>query len=85
LLLREDLNSVTVLSIQETRIIIALLGMVAPKFSSDDLATPSGIGGFHSAVLSTAARFFGNEWTQVLVDREEEGEGESLLLVMLTI
>lgn len=76
LLLRESQNSLTLIGIEETRLIVSLLGLVAPKIPSDDLTSPSGMGGFHLAVLTAAARCFGGDWRQALVDPEEEEQGE---------
>lgn len=76
LLLREAHQSPSLIGIEESQLIVAMLAMVAPQVEQNERRSVSTYGTFHLTVLSLAARFFDLHWAEGL-DAEDKSICES--------
>ncbi|WVR03296.1 hypothetical protein IAU60_000287 [Kwoniella sp. DSM 27419] len=83
-LLRETQQDLSLTTLEECRLVVAVLALVVHKVPSDDLHSPTGFGAFHLAAMATAARFFDRDSWIEDVDSEAGAKILALNQVLLS-
>lgn len=71
LLLREAQQSPSLIGVEESRLIVAILAMIVHKIPENDRRNGQGYGSLHLAVLGLASRYFDPEWAEGSEEADE--------------
>lgn len=71
LVLRETQQSPTVIGIEESQLIVSILGMIIHKVPEEDRKNIASYGAYHLAALSLAARFFDPYWSEGIEEEDK--------------
>lgn len=80
LLLKNEADELSLATVEEMRLLVALCTSVLPSVPKTDVVSTSGYGGLHAAIMGLAARTLGSRrWTEVIRPTTEEETIEASL------